>query len=103
MGKKIKTTLSGLKQYTKQILTVIIIAWLLGGIIGIAYEFIRLMVSPETACMDGLYTYLAVPLSCGLPSYIIPNLFLKKEEVRTGRYYGSDTETDTAETTIELQ
>lgn len=88
--KKLKDTLSALKQYTKQILTCVVAVWVLGAVIGIAYEFIRLAVSPETASMDGLYVYLAAPITAGLPSYIIPNLFLKKSEVETGRYYGDD-------------
>lgn len=91
MGKKIKNTLSALKQYTKQILTAVMVVWVAGAVIGIVYEFVRLAVAPDTESMDGLYVYLAVPLSCGLPSYIIPNLFLKREEVRSGRYYGDDT------------
>ena len=32
--------------------------------------------------MDSLYIYLAVPLTCGIPSYLIPNMFLNKEKVR---------------------
>lgn len=88
---RIKNTIYSLKQYTKQILTCVVAVWVLGAVIGIAYEFIRLAVSPETASMDGLYVYLAAPITAGLPSYIIPNLFLKKSEVETGRYYGEDT------------
>lgn len=99
MGKKIKNTFAGLKQYTKQILTAVMVVWVAGAIIGIVYEFVRLAVAPDAASMDGLYVYLAVPLSCGLPSYIIPNLFLKREEVRSGRYYGEDT----SSSDIELQ
>lgn len=91
MGKKIKNTFAGLKQYTKQILTAVMVVWVAGAVIGIVYEFVRLAIAPDTASMDGLYVYLAVPLSCGLPSYIIPNLFLKREEVRSGRYYGDET------------
>lgn len=91
MGKKIKNTFASLKQYTKQILTAVMVVWAAGAVIGIVYEFVRLAVAPFIASMDGLYVYLAVPLSCGLPSYIIPNLFLKREEVRSGRYYGDDT------------
>lgn len=85
---RIKNTIYRLKQYTKQILTCVVAVWVLGAVIGIAYEFIRLAVSPDTASMDGLYVYLAAPITAGLPSYIIPNLFLKKSEVETGRYYG---------------
>ena len=87
---KIKNTIYGLKQYTKQILTCVVAVWVFGAVIGIAYEFVRLAVSPETASMDALYVYLAAPITAGLPSYIIPNLFLKKSEVETGRYYGED-------------
>lgn len=88
---KLRNTIYGLRQYTKQILTCVVAVWVLGAVIGIAYEFVRLAVSPETASMDGLYVYLAAPITAGLPSYIIPNLFLKKSEVETGRYYGEDT------------
>lgn len=87
---KIQLTLSSLKQYTKQILTVIIAVWIIGGVV---YEFIRLAVSPDMASMDGLYVYLAAPITAGLPSYIIPNLLLKKSELQTGRYYGSNNDT----------
>ena len=74
---KIQLTLSSLKQYTKQILTVIIAVWIIGGVVGVVYEFIRL----------------AAPITAGLPSYIIPNLLLKKSELQTGRYYGSNNDT----------
>lgn len=46
------------------------------------YEFLRLINSPDIATMDALYIYLAVPLTCGIPSYVIPNMFLNKEKVR---------------------
>lgn len=88
---KLKNTIYGLKQYTKQILTCVVAVWAAGAVIGVIYEFVRLVVSPEMASMDALYIYLAAPITAGLPSYIIPNLFLKKSEVETGRYYGEDT------------
>ncbi len=103
MGKKIKNTLGALKQYTKQILTAIVIIWAVGGFIGVAYEFVRLAVCPESASMDGLYVYLAAPITCGLPSYIIPNLFLKRAELKSGRYYGTDMGSASNDTTIELE
>ncbi|MGM9682550.1 MAG: hypothetical protein ACI3XQ_03030 [Eubacteriales bacterium] len=87
---KLKNTIYGLKQYTKQILTCVVVVWAAGAVIGVIYEFVRLAVSPEVASMDALYIYLAAPITAGLPSYIIPNLFLKKSEVETGRYYGED-------------
>lgn len=90
MGKKIKESAAALRQYTKAILSVVIIVWVVGAAVGVVYEFMRLAAAPDMAAMDGLYVYLAAPITCGLPSYIIPNLLLKRKEVSCGRYYGSD-------------
>lgn len=70
------------RQYSKRLITTLLIAWGIGAVIGVAYEFIRLVISPDTASMDSLYIYLAVPLSCGIPAYIVPNMFLNKEKVK---------------------
>lgn len=70
------------RQYSKRLITFLFVAWAIGAIIGIGYEFIRLKISPETATMDSLYIYLAVPLTCGVPSYLIPAALLNREKVR---------------------
>lgn len=70
------------RQYSKQFLTTLLIMWAIGAVVGAVYEFIRLKITPETASMDAFYIYLAVPLSCGIPSYIVPNIFLNREKVR---------------------
>ena len=70
------------RQYSKQFLTALLVMWAIGAVIGAIYEFIRLHVAPDTASMDAFYIYLAVPLTCGIPSYIVPNIFLNREKVR---------------------
>lgn len=70
------------RQYSKRLLTALLTTWAIGALIGAVYEFIRLFTSPEMASMDSFYIYLAVPLSCGIPSYVIPNIFLNKEKVK---------------------
>lgn len=72
------------KQFTKRILLLVFIGWVFGGLYGMIYEGIRLVVAPEMANIDSLLVYFAVPLTCGLPSYIIPNLFVKKKQVECG-------------------
>lgn len=72
------------KQFTKRILLLVFIGWVIGGIYGMIYEGVRLYTSPEAANIDSLLVYFAVPLTCGLPSYIIPNLFVKKKQVECG-------------------
>ena len=70
------------RQYSKRIITFLLVTWAIGAVIGVAYEFLRLLNAPETASMDALYIYLAVPLTCGIPAYLIPNMFLNKEKVK---------------------
>ena len=77
-----KETVLWARQYSKRLISFLLIAWAIGAVIGVAYEFIRLISDPSTASMDALYIYLAVPLTCGIPSYVIPNIFLNKEKVR---------------------
>jgi len=79
-----KDTVLWARQYSKRLITFLLIAWAFGAIIGAIYEFIRLVVSPEMATMDAFYIYLAVPLTCGIPSYVIPNIYLNKEKVKQG-------------------
>lgn len=70
------------KQYSKRLIAALLIMWAIGAVIGVIYEFIRLYAFPETASMDSFYIYLAVPLSCGIPSYVVPNIFLNREKVK---------------------
>lgn len=70
------------RQYSKRILAVLLVLWGVGAVIGAVYEFIRLHVSPETASMDSFYIYLAAPLTCGIPSYIIPNIYLNIQKIK---------------------
>lgn len=70
------------RQYSKRLVSALLIGWGIGAVIGVAYEFVRLFTVPEAASMDSLYVYLAAPLTCGIPAYLIPNMFLNKEKVR---------------------
>ena len=72
------------RQYSKQILNFMLAAWAVGAVYGMIYEAIRLVVAPETASLAELYTYLGIPLTCSVPAYLIPNMFLNREKVRQG-------------------
>lgn len=72
------------RQYSKRLLAFLLIGWAIGAVVGGAYEFIRLVAAPETASMDAYYVYLAAPITCGIPSYIIPNIYLNREKVKQG-------------------
>lgn len=70
------------RQYSKRLLTFIFCVWGVGSVIGAVYEFLRLVVTPETASMESYYLYLAVPMTCGITSYLIANTLLNKEKVK---------------------
>lgn len=80
--KKTTDTVLWARQYSKRLITALLVGWGIGAVIGAVYEFLRLIASPETAGMDSFYVYLAVPLTCGIPSYLIPNIFLNREKVK---------------------
>jgi len=70
------------KQYSKRLITFIFVVWSIGALYGFVYEFLRLINTPETASLDSLYIYLAVPMTCGVTSYLIANTLLNKEKVK---------------------
>ena len=70
------------RQYSKRLITFLLITWVIGAVIGIVYEFLRLIFAPDMASMDSLYIYLAVPLTCGIPAYLIPNAFMNVEKIK---------------------
>lgn len=70
------------RQYSKRILAVLLVLWGIGAVVGGVYEYVRLFISPETASMDAFYIYLAAPLTCGIPSYIIPNIYLNIQKIK---------------------
>ena len=80
--KKTTDTVLWARQYSKRLITALLVGWGIGAVIGAVYEFLRLIASPETAGMDAFYIYLAVPLTCGIPSYLVPNIFLNREKVK---------------------
>ena len=80
--KKTTDTVLWARQYSKRLITALLVGWGIGAVVGAVYEFLRLIASPETAGMDAFYIYLAVPLTCGIPAYLIPNCFLNKEKIK---------------------
>ena len=70
------------KQYSKRLITFIFCVWGIGAAVGIVYEFLRLIVTPDTASMESLYLYLAVPMTGGVTSYLIANTLLNREKVK---------------------
>lgn len=78
------------RQYSKRLITFIFCVWGIGAFVGVVFEFLRLIITPDTASMDSLYLYLAVPMTGGVTSYLIANTLLNKEKVKQNYIYNYD-------------
>ncbi len=52
-------------------LRAIIVLWFFGAVFGMVYAVWQLVLSPATASMDSLLTYIGAPMSVGLLTYLI--------------------------------
>ena len=77
-----KDTVLWARQYSKRLITFIFCVWGIGAFVGTVYEFLRLVITPDTASMESLYLYLAVPMTGGVTSYLIANTLLNREKVK---------------------
>lgn len=51
---------------------------------------VQLIVSPESANIDGLLTYIGAPMSCGIVTYLIKSAVENKEKIKKNREDYSD-------------
>lgn len=79
---KKKDSILWARQYSKRLITFIFCVWGIGAVVGGIYEFLRLIITPDTASMESLYLYLAVPMTGGVTSYLIANTLLNREKVK---------------------
>lgn len=52
-------------------LRAIIVLWFFGAVFGMVYAVLQLVLSPATASMDSLLTYIGAPMSVGLLTYLM--------------------------------
>lgn len=69
-------------EYSKKALTAIIKMWFVGAVFGMVFAVVQLAVSPTTAEISGLLTYIGAPMSCGIISYLIKSAVENKEKIR---------------------
>ena len=70
------------KEYSKRKLSAIIALWFIGAVFGMLFCTVQLVVSPESASLDGLLTYIGAPMSCGIVTYLIKSAMENKEKIK---------------------
>lgn len=71
------------KQYSKRLILVLLICWMIGGIYGMAICVCQLILTPDNLnTFDPLMVYLAIPFSCGTVAYLLSQAFLNNTKIK---------------------
>lgn len=71
-----------LKQYSKRVVTAMIIAWFVGIAFGIGVIMWQMIRAPDAVSLDGLLTYIGAPMGCGIAGYLAKSAFENREKIK---------------------
>ena len=71
-----------LKQYSKRIVTAMIIAWFSGIAFGMAVIVWQMIRAPDAVSLDSLLTYIGAPMGCGIAGYLAKSAFENREKIK---------------------
>lgn len=70
------------KQYSKRVVTAIIIAWFAGIAFGMAVIVWQMIRAPDAVSIDSLLTYIGAPMGCGIVGYLAKSAFENREKIK---------------------
>lgn len=71
-----------LKQYSKRVVTAMIIAWFVGIAFGMGVVVWQMIRAPDAVSLDGLLTYIGAPMGCGIAGYLAKSAFENREKIK---------------------
>lgn len=71
-----------IKQYSKRVVTAMIIAWFVGIAFGMGVIVWQMIRAPDAVSLDGLLTYIGAPMGCGIAGYLAKSAFENREKIR---------------------
>lgn len=71
-----------LKQYSKRVVTAMIIAWFVGIAFGMAVIIWQMIRAPDAVSLDSLLTYIGAPMGCGIAGYLAKSAFENREKIK---------------------
>ncbi len=71
-----------LKQYSKRVVTAMIIAWFVGIAFGMAVIVWQMIRAPDAVSLDSLLTYIGAPMGCGIAGYLAKAAFENREKIK---------------------
>lgn len=70
------------KQYSKRVVTEMIVAWFAGIAFGMAVIVWQMIRAPDAVSLDSLLTYIGAPMSCGIAGYLAKSAFENREKIK---------------------
>ena len=70
------------KQYSKRVVTAMIIAWFSGIVFGMAVIVWQMIRAPDAVSLDSLLTYIGAPMGCGITGYLAKSTFENREKIK---------------------
>lgn len=71
-----------IKQYSKRVVTAMIIAWFAGIAFGMGVIVWQMIRAPDAVSIDSLLTYIGAPMGCGIAGYLAKTAFENREKIR---------------------
>ena len=71
-----------LKQYSKRVVTAMIVAWFVGIAYGMGVIVWQMIRAPDAVSIDSLLTYIGAPMGCGIAGYLAKSAFENREKIR---------------------
>lgn len=71
-----------IKQYSKRVVTAMIIAWFVGIAFGMGVTVWQMIRAPDAVSIDALLTYIGAPMGCGIVGYLAKSAFENKEKIK---------------------
>ena len=70
------------KQYSKRVVTAMIVAWFSGIAFGMAVIVWQMIRAPDAVSLDSLLTYIGAPMGCGISGYLAKSAFENREKIK---------------------
>ena len=70
------------KQYSKRVVTAMIIAWFVGIAFGMSVIVWQMIRAPDAVSLDSLLTYIGAPMGCGIAGYLAKSAFENREKIK---------------------
>ena len=71
-----------MKEYSKKILLLIAVLWLLIALFGVGITIYQAITSPDNVNLEGLYSYVGAPMAGGIIMYLIKSAIENKHKIK---------------------